>query len=70
MGFIYLVVAFVLFLIGLLIAKSIFRINEIVDQLQRQNALLVRMLKREGASNQEIRDTLSLSTKLKEVLKD
>jgi predicted Holliday junction resolvase-like endonuclease len=70
MEFIYLIVSLVLFLVTLYIAKWIFRIDEIVGQLQRQNALLVRMLKREGASNQEIRDTLSLSTKLKEVLKD
>jgi len=66
----YLFVAFVFFIIGLYFAKMIFRIDTIVEQLQRQNALLVRILKKQGATNQEIRDTLSLSTKLKEVLKD
>jgi hypothetical protein len=70
MEMLYLFVAFVFFIIGLYFAKMIFRIDTIVEQLQRQNALLVRILKKQGATNQEIRDTLSLSTKLKEVLKD
>lgn len=70
MEFIYLFVAFVFFIIGLYFAKWIFRMDTIVDELQRQNALLIRMLKRGGATNQEIRDSLETRLKIKDVLKD
>lgn len=70
MTLIYLIVSFLLFLLTLYIAKWIFRIDDIVDQLQRQNAMLIRMLKRNGASNQEIRDSLETRLNIKEVLKD
>jgi predicted Holliday junction resolvase-like endonuclease len=70
MEFIYVFFGFIGFILCVYIAKWAFRMDEIVKQLEYQNSLLVRMLKKQGASNEEIRDTLATSTKLKQVLKD
>jgi predicted Holliday junction resolvase-like endonuclease len=70
MELVYLIFGFIGFLLSIVIAKWIFRIDTIVTKLEHQNALLVRMLKKQGASNEEIRDTLATSHKLKDVLKD
>jgi hypothetical protein len=70
MEFVYLFLGFIGFIVSVYIAKWAFRMDEVVKQLQYQNALMIRMLKKQGASNEEIRDSLIISHKPELLLKD
>jgi hypothetical protein len=63
-------VIFIGILITVLLTRWLFRIDTMVDNLKYQNALLIRLLKKQGATNQEIRDAINTAGNFKELLKD